>query len=391
MTRKVCVFTGTRAEYGLLYWLMRELEAHPAVELQIIVGGSHLVPQFGNTKQAILDDGFCIAAEIDMLLASDSRVGVAKAVGLGTIGLADALDRLRPDLIVLLGDRFELLAAAQAALILGIPIAHIHGGEITEGAYDDSIRHAVSKMSHLHFVAAETYGRRLVQMGETPQSVFNVGALGLDHVLLTPRMAVSKVAADLGLPLQAPFILATYHPVTQGEENASQVLDGLEEALNGLSSHQIVFTYPNADHGGTPIIARINAWAAARPRHVFAVPSLGFRRYLSLLANAAAVVGNSSSGIIEAPAFKIPTVNIGRRQHGRLSASSVIHCGIEAAEISQAVRQALSPEFKAHCIKGSNPYGQGNAARLIVERIAAWPGPAPKRFFDMGGFHGAAH
>jgi len=390
MIKTVCVFTGTRAEYGLLYWLLKEVDSHPAFELQLIASGSHLVPQFGDTRQAIIDDGFSIAAEIDMLLASDRRVGVAKAVGLGTIGLADALDRLRPDVIVLLGDRFEMLAAAQAALLLGIPIAHIHGGEITEGAYDDAIRHAVSKMAHLHFVAADAYGRRLVQMGERPESVFNVGALGLDHVVRTPRMTVSEVAADLQLPLRAPFILATYHPVTQGDESASRVFEGLDEALAAFSDHQVVCTYPNADHGGKAIIAMINAWAASRPRQVFAVPSLGFTRYLSLMANAAAVVGNSSSGIIEAPAFKVPTVDIGRRQLGRLAASSVIHCSSEGAEIVSAVKRALSPEFKASCLGVTNPYGQGHAARLIVEELAAWPGPAPKRFYDMDSRDAAA-
>lgn len=383
MKRRIAVFTGTRAEYGLLYWLLKDLQSHPDLELQLIVGAMHLSPEFGDTWRQIEQDGFRIDARVEMLLSSDSRVGMAKSLGLGTLGLADALDRLRPDLLVLLGDRFEALAAAQTAVVLGIPVAHLHGGEITEGACDDAFRHAITKMANLHFVATEIYRRRVIQMGEAPDSVFNVGALGLDHLCRTPRMSLADLSDSLGFALRAPFLIATYHPATQSEEDPAATFDAMLAALDRFPEYQLILTYPNADSGGRALIPRLEERARHQPDRVLAIPSLGFRRYLSALAHASAVVGNSSSGIIEVPAFGIPTVDIGSRQRGRTAAESVLHCETDKASITAALRHALAPAFAAACRSVRNPYGQGNAAADIIRIIATRTGPFRKQFHDI--------
>lgn len=384
MKRKIAVVTGTRAEYGLLYWLMKEIQASAALELQVIVSAMHLSPEFGETWKQIEQDGFSIDAKVEMLLSSDTAVGVVKSMGLGTIGFADALDRLRPDTMVVLGDRFEALAAVQAALVMRIPVAHLHGGEITEGACDDAMRHAITKMANLHFVAAEPYRQRVIQMGEDPATVFNVGAIGLDHLCRSRWMELNELAASLGFELREPFLLVTYHPVTLLDEDPEQSFQALLSALDGFPDHQIILTYPNADQGGRVIIPLLEAYAQSQPRRVLAVPSLGFRRYLSALGKAAAVVGNSSSGIIEAPAFGVPTVNIGARQLGRLAADSVLHCQPTADAIAEALGKALAPGFADHCRSVPNPYGQGNAATAIVKALEAHAGPCHKRFYDLG-------
>lgn len=383
MKRIVAVFTGSRAEYGLLYWLMHEILSSSHLEMRLLVGGMHLSPEFGETWRQIEADGFVIDARIDMLLSSDRAVGVAKSMGLGTMGCAEALDRLRPDVLVVLGDRFEALSAVQAALILGIPIAHLHGGEITEGAYDDAIRHAITKMSLLHFVATEPYRKRVVQMGESPDRVFQVGALGLDHVLRTPRMPLEELAASIGFALRPPYFVVTYHPVTLGEQDAIRDIEALLRALDAFQDHQVLLTYPNADNGGRGIIARITEYAGLRSQRVYCTPSLGFRRYLSAVALAAVVIGNSSSGIIEVPSFGVPTVNIGTRQQGRLAATSVLHCAPDTAAIEAGIRTALSDEHRSHCKSCFNPYGQGDAARSIVDVLQTAPLPGDKHFFDL--------
>lgn len=383
MKRKVAVFTGTRAEYGLLYWLMKDIQASTHLELQVIVSGMHLSPEFGDTWKLIEQDGFRIDAKVEMLLSSDTPVGVVKSMGLGTLGFADALDRLRPDILVVLGDRFEVLAIVQAALIMRIPVAHLHGGEITEGAYDDAIRHAISKMAHLHFVAAEPYRRRVIQLGESPDRVFNVGAIGLDHLRRSPKIDFDELAESLGFALRAPYLLVTYHPVTLLEEDPEQSFIALLEALDKFPEHQIILTYPNADNGGRAIIPLLEAYAHRQPGRVLAIPSLGFRRYLSAVSAATAVVGNSSSGIIEVPAFGIPTVNIGTRQKGRLAADSVLHCEPNSNAIELAIRQALSPEFAEASKTVINPYGQGNAAEAIVNVLERFDGAFHKSFHNL--------
>jgi UDP-2,4-diacetamido-2,4,6-trideoxy-beta-L-idose 2-epimerase len=381
--RRIAVFTGTRAEYGLLYWLMKDIQSHSELELQVIAAAMHLSPEFGHTWHAIVDDGFPIDAKVEMLLSSDSRVGITKSMGLGTIGLADALDRLAPDALVILGDRFEALAAAQTALVMNIPIMHLHGGEVTEGAYDDAIRHAITKMASLHGVAAESYRQRVIQMGEKPERVLNVGALGLDHLTRSPRMSRQALAENLGFSLDAPYLLVTYHPVTLANEPPVESFQGLLDALDRWPDHQVILTYPNADNGGRAIIPLLETYAAGQPERVLAIPSLGFQRYLSAVAEAAAVVGNSSSGLIEVPSFGVPTVNIGQRQGGRLAADSVLHCAAQADAIEASLRQALSPTFRAACRHTRNPYGQGNAAQQIVSALATQPLETLKTFHDL--------
>ncbi|MFI8557800.1 UDP-N-acetylglucosamine 2-epimerase (hydrolyzing) [Pseudomonas putida] len=383
MKRKVAVFTGTRAEYGLLYWLMKDIQASPTLQLQVIAGAMHFSPEFGSTWQQIEQDGFTLDAKVEMLLSSDTDVGVVKSMGLGTIGFADALDRLRPDVLVVLGDRFEALAVVQAALIMRIPVAHLHGGEITEGAYDDAIRHAITKMADLHFVAAEPYRRRVIQMGESPERVFNVGAIGLDHLMRSERMGLAELSASLGFELKKPYLLVTYHPVTLLEESPQDSFNALLEALDQFQDHQIILTYPNADNGGRAIIPLLESYAQRNADRVLAIPSLGFKRYLSAVALADAVVGNSSSGIIEVPAFGVPTVNIGLRQQGRLAAASVVHCDATRTGIEQALRKALGADFRTACSNVDNPYGQGDAASAIVTELEQLSVATPKHFHDL--------
>lgn len=382
-SRRIAVFTGTRAEYGLLYWLMKDIQASGQLALQVIVGGMHLSPEFGETWKLIEADGFPIDARVEMLLSSDTPVGVVKSMGLGTIGFADALARLAPDLLVVLGDRFEALAVVQAALILRIPVAHLHGGEITEGAYDDAIRHAITKMASLHFTAAEPYRRRVIQMGEAPETVFNVGAIGLDHLRRSVPMGLAELSASLGFALRGPYFIVTYHPVTLADEDPEATCKALLEALERFPGYQAILTYPNADNGGRALIPLLEGYARGRPERVLALPSLGFQRYLGALAACAAMIGNSSSGIIEAPAFGVPTVNIGARQRGRLAADSVLHCAPDREAIHQAIARAVSPGFAAACRGVANPYGQGNAAAEIVRVLESRPGPFSKHFHDL--------
>jgi UDP-N-acetylglucosamine 2-epimerase (non-hydrolysing) len=379
--RRIAVFTGTRAEYGILSGLMALLRDDPAIDFRLIAGAMHYAPEFGDTWRAIEADGFTIDARVEMLLASDSAVGTVKSLGLGTIGMADALDRLEPDMLVILGDRFEALAAAQAALILRIPIAHIHGGEISEGAFDDAIRHAISKMATWHFPAAEPFRERLIRMGAPPDRVFTVGAPGLDGLLGGKQPPVS-VLDDLCLPRDRQIVLATWHPATAAEEDPVAGLAELLAALDKRPDLAVLFTYPNADAGGRAIIAALRPWAEARAGRVVAVPSLGHARYRAALANAAVVIGNSSSGLIEAPAFGVPTVNIGTRQKGRLSASSVLHCPVEREAIGAALDRALSPDHRALAARAESPYGQGRAAEAIHAVLRDHPIPRDLPFHD---------
>lgn len=379
--RRIAVFTGTRAEYGLLSRLMARLKDDPAIDFRLIAGAMHFAPEFGETWRAIVADGFAIDARVEMLLASDSAVGTVKSLGLGTIGMADALDRMAPDLLVILGDRFEALAAAQAALILRIPIAHVHGGEISEGAFDDAIRHAIAKMATWHFPAAEPFRQRLIRMGAPPDRVFTTGAPGLDGLLDGPRPDLA-VLGDVGLPTDRPFALATWHPATAADEDPIAGLQQLLAALEARPDLGVIFTYPNADAGGRAIIAALAPWAAARAGLAVAVPSLGHLRYRAALAHAAVVIGNSSSGLIEAPAFGVPTVNVGDRQKGRLAAASVLHCPAETGAILAALDTALSPAHRALAARADSPYGRGRAAEAIHAILRDRPIPRDLPFHD---------
>lgn len=381
--RKICVVTGSRAEYGLLYWLLKDIAADPGLELQIIATGMHLSPEFGLTYRQIETDGFTIDAKVEMLLSADTPVAVTKSLGLGVIGFADALDRLSPDIVVVLGDRFEILAAAQAAMLARIPLAHIHGGETSEGAYDEGIRHAISKMAHWHFVAAESYRQRVVQLGEDPQRVFNVGAPGLDHLRRTSLLSRGELEQSLGMRLGQPLLLVTYHPVTLGERTPEAAMEELLAALRELSDACVVFTYPNADTGGRALRQAIDRFVGDHPQRMRGYASLGQLRYLSLMRQADAIVGNSSSGLTEAPALKRATVNIGDRQKGRLKASSVIDVPEQRAEISAAIRRALSPEFREHLRKTQSLYGCGDASAAMLRQLKATLPAIQKPFFDI--------
>lgn len=381
--RKICVVTGSRAEYGLLYWLLKDIAADPELELQVIVTGMHLSPEFGLTYRQIETDGFAIDAKVEMLLSADTPVAVTKSLGLGVIGFADSLDRLSPDIVVVLGDRFEILAAAQAAMLARIPLAHIHGGETSEGAYDEGMRHAISKMAHWHFVAAEPYRQRVVQLGEDPQRVFNVGAPGLDHLKRTPLLSRDELEQSLGMRLGQPLLLVTYHPVTLGERTPEASMEELLAALRDIDDACVVFTYPNADTGGRALRQAIDRFVGDHPLRMRGYASLGQLRYLSLMRQADAIVGNSSSGLTEAPALKKATVNIGDRQKGRLKASSVIDVPEIREEICAAIRRALSPEFREQLPQTRSLYGFGDASAAMVRQLKATLPTIQKPFFDI--------
>ncbi len=381
--KNVAVFTGTRAEYGLLFWLLKDIQNDPELNLQLLVSGMHLSPEFGETYQQIEKDGFIINEKIEILLSSNSPTGTAKSMGLGILGFADAFSRMKPDVLVILGDRFEALAAAQTAMILRIPVIHLHGGEITEGAYDDAIRHAITKLSYLHGTSTEEYRQRVIQLGESPIRVKNIGAIGLDHLKRGKFIDIQELRSSLNFELKKPYFLVTYHPVTLGEESPEKSFQALLDALNEYPDYQIILTYPNADDGGRRIIPMLEAYAAANPKRVLAVPSLGQVRYLSAVKYASAVIGNSSSGIIEVPAFNVPTVNIGLRQKGRLAAKSVLHSSADKYSIQSTIQSAITQSYKIDGEVIANPYGQGNSSTQVIEMIKTLKFNPCKTFFDL--------
>ncbi|WP_025028335.1 UDP-N-acetylglucosamine 2-epimerase [Caldalkalibacillus mannanilyticus] len=385
--RKICIVTGTRAEYGLFYWLMKEIQDDPELELQVVVTGMHLSPEFGLTYKQIEQDGFPIHEKIDMLLSADSAVAIAKSMGLGTIGFADAFARLQPDLIVLLGDRYEILAAAQAALVARMAIAHIHGGETTEGAIDEAIRHAVTKMSHLHFVASASYAKRVIQLGESPERVFNYGAIGIDNIRKLKLLQQDELEASLGISLSYPLFLVTYHPETLLDQYSETAITNLLEALDSFPEATILFTKANSDTDGRIINQKIDEYCASHPERTKAYSSLGQVRYLSTLQLCHVVIGNSSSGIIEAPFYKKPTVNIGNRQKGRLQASSIINTDDSKDQIIAGIRRALSAEFVKSVGQVKSPYGEGNVSEQIKETLKKMDLTQiiTKTFYDLEG------
>jgi UDP-N-acetylglucosamine 2-epimerase (non-hydrolysing)/GDP/UDP-N,N'-diacetylbacillosamine 2-epimerase (hydrolysing) len=381
--RSICIFTATRADYGHLRWLMEAVRDDPDLRLQTLVSGTHLCPQFGETYRVLLEDGFEIDARVDMVLSNDTPEAVTKSAGLGMIGFADALERLKPDVLVILGDRYEALALAQAALIAGIPIAHLHGGELTEGAMDEAMRHAITKLAHLHFVAAEPYRAHVVQMGELPDRVFNFGAPGLDAVQRLDLLSRSDLETQLDFRLGETSFLVTYHPETLSAKEPGETAAALLAALDHFPQARIIFTGHNADPKGHSIGAAIQSYAGKHAERVRSFASLGQLCYLSALSHVDVVVGNSSSGLIEAPVFKKPTVNIGDRQRGRLQASSVIDCGESAQEIGAALEKALSTDFQATLATTQSLYGQGNVSGKIKETLKTvdLDGILRKRFY----------
>lgn len=382
--RRIAVVTATRAEYGLLQCLLERLRDDELVELQLVVSGTHLSERFGLTVRQIEADGFNIAARVPLPLDDDSALGVTRALAAATTGLGEALQALSPDLVVLLGDRYEMLAAAQAAMVARIPIAHLHGGEATEGAIDEAIRHAISKMAQLHFVAAEPFRQRVIQLGEAPERIWTVGATGLDNIARVALLDEAALQADLGMAFQRPLFLMTYHPETLSQDAPGPALRAALEVLLETGG-SVVLTGANADAGSLSIRREAERLAAERPQRLRLVESLGVRRYLSLMAIADAVVGNSSSGLIEAPAMGTPTVDIGARQRGRPRAPSVLHCEADAPAIRAAVAQALSPAHRALAAQRQTPYGEAGAAERIAAVLRSHPleGLLDKRFHSL--------
>ena len=382
--RKICVITGTRAEYGLLSRLMRFIADDKDLQLQIIATNMHLSPEYGLTYREIEEDGFVINRKVYMLLSSDSANATVKSIGLGTIGFADAYEELKPDMILVLGDRYEILATTTAALIYKIPVVHIHGGEITEGAYDDAIRHAITKMSHLHFTSTEEYRQRVIQMGENPSTVFYVGALGCDNIRQIPLMNKEELEKSLNFSLDKKTILVTFHPVTMENNTAETQFKELLSAIDECEDLRVIFTMPNSDTDGRIIVDLIKKYVADNPEKAIWFNSLGMKRYLSTLQYIGAVVGNSSSGIVEVPSFHIPTLNIGDRQKGRIMAASVTNCLPTKNDIKQNLRTIMQPDYVNSLKDVKNPYDKPNTAqeiaRIIKENKKV---SAVKRFYDL--------
>jgi len=382
--RKICVVTGARADYGLLRWVMEGVRLDPILKLQIIATGAHLSPDFGLTFRDIEADEFIIDRKLDILTADNTVVGVTKAIGRGIVSFADAFSELKPDIVLLLGDRFEILAAATAALIAGLPIAHLHGGEITEGAFDDAIRHAVTKMSHLHFVAAEPYRKRVIQLGEDPKRVHLTGGLGVDainKIHLLDREALEK---SLDFKFGKKNLLITFHPVTLEKNTASLQMAELLKALDSLADTHFIITMPNADPGSGELILMINDFTDSR-LHARAYSSLGQLRYLSCINQVDGVIGNSSSGIAEVPSFRKGTINIGDRQLGRLKANSVIDCTPDCDSIKAAITTLYSPAFQASLMNVRNPYGEGDASQKVIDVLkhCDLSGITKKSFYNL--------
>ena len=383
--RSVCVVTGSRAEYGLLYWLMKEIQTAKDLELQIIATGMHISPEFGNTYRQIEQDGFKIDKKVEMLLSSDSEVGITKSMGLGLIGFADAIDNLKPDLIIVLGDRFEIFSAVSAAMIAKIPVAHLHGGEATEGAFDESIRHSITKMSHLHFTATEEYKKRVIQLGEQPERVFNVGAVGVDNIKKLTLLSREEFEKSIDFSLAQRNLLITFHPVTLENATAREQFTNILQAVDKQVDTHLIFTKANADTNGKVINQMIDEYVTLHPEKAIAFTSLGQLRYLSALQYVDGVVGNSSSGLVEVPSFKICTINIGDRQRGRIKADSVIDCDTSVESIQSSLNKLFSPLFQEQLQQIKNPYGNGGASKKIVEiiRIFSLDRVLKKRFYNI--------
>ncbi len=367
--RKICIVTGTRAEYGILSGLMSLIKQNTDLQLQLIATNMHLSPEFGLTYKEIESDGFIIDKKVNMLISSDTENATVKSMGLAMIGFADAFDDLKPDLVLILGDRYEMLAVAASALIYKIPIAHLHGGEVTEGAYDDAIRHSITKMSHLHFTSTDEYKKRVIQLGENPERVFNVGALGVENIKKSKLLSKAELENSIKFSVGEKFFLVTYHPVTLEKHTVLEQVQALLNVLDKYPDYQIIFTSPNSDTDGHLILNCIEEYVNRNEGRAILFTSLGKIRYLSALKYTSAVIGNSSSGIIEAPSFNIPTLNIGDRQKGRISAESVYNCSTKEEDIFRGMEAILSDEFREKTKNAENPYEKENTAENILNQL----------------------
>lgn len=384
--KKVCVATGTRAEYGLLKPLIKKIDCDKDLKLQLVVTGMHLSPEFGLTYKEIKQDGFEIIEKNEMLLSSDTPNGITKSIGLGIIGFADIFTRLMPDIVVILGDRYEALAAATAAMVHRIPIAHIHGGELTLGVIDDAIRHSITKMSVLHFAATKEYRKRVVQLGEDPESVFFVGALGVENIRTQNLMNRQELSQSIGFSLDIPYVIVTFHPVTLESNTAGEQFENLLVALEQYKEYHIIFTKANADTDGRIINQKIDQYVEWNHDRAIAFVSLGMIRYLSALQYCEMVIGNSSSGITEAPSFHVPTINIGNRQSGRIRAESVIDCGNRVEEISAAIEKAKRLKSEGMLQIMENPYEKSGTSKNIYSEIKKYllqHKTIEKKFYDI--------
>ena len=384
--RKICVITGTRAEYGLLYWLMKGVNVDDTLVLQVVVTGMHLSKEFGNTYQQIEKDGFIIDKKVDISLKSDTEVAITKSIGIGVIGFADVFNNLQPDLVVVLGDRFEIFAAVSAAMVARIPVAHLHGGESTEGVIDESIRHSITKMSHLHFAATNEYRNRIIQLGEQPDMVFNVGGLGIDNINKLKLLSKSEFENTINFELGERNILITFHPVTLEKSTSEVQFQALLDSISELSNTKIIFTKANSDTDGRVINSMIDGYVASHDNTI-AFKSMGQLNYLSALKFMDAVVGNSSSGLIEAPSFKIGTIDIGDRQKGRIKANSIISCSPNKESLDSALVKLYSREFQDIINNVDNPYGKGGASKKVLKVIkdTSLENIVKKSFYDFQG------
>jgi len=379
------VVTGSRAEYGLLYWLLKEIQATPEFDLQIAATGMHLSPEFGSTYQEIENDGFIINEKVEMLLSSDTPSAISKSTGLGMIGFADAFNDLNPDLLIVLGDRYEIFAATTVAMFAKIPIAHIHGGETTQGAFDEAIRHSITKMSWWHFVATEEYKNRVIQLGESPSRVYNVGGLGVDSIQKSNLLSKKELTNKMGIKFSKKNLLITYHSVTLEDGTSQKYFESLLNALNELKDAYLIFTLPNSDSDGRVIKRMIKDFIANNGERSISFTSMGSLNYLSTLQFVDGVVGNSSSGLAEAPTFKIGTINIGDRQDGRIKAESVIDCNPDQKSITTAIKKLYSNRFQNKLKTVSNPYGKGKATEKIMKILKKTkiPDELKKEFYDL--------
>ena len=382
--KKICVITSSRAEYGLLYWMLKQLEASNNFKLQLIVTGMHLSQEFGLIFKQIKKE-FKVDKKIEILLSSDTSIGVSKSMGLSLISFSEAYEELKPDIILVLGDRYEIFSAAASAMIAKIPIAHIHGGELTQGAFDDPIRHSITKMSHLHFTATKDYKKRVIQLGEDPRKVFNVGGLGVENIKRNKILNKYEFEKSINFKLNIKNILVTFHPVTLENKTSKKQFKELLDAIEKLKDTNIIFTKSNSDTDGRIINKMIDDYVSRNTHKSIAFTSLGQSRYMSALKHVDAVVGNSSSGLLEAPSFKIGTVNIGDRQKGRIKANSVIDCLANKRDIKKAIDKIYSKEFQILLKNVKNPYSGGKTSKKIVNILKkiSLPLPVKKEFYDV--------
>jgi len=384
ISRKICVITGSRADYGLLRWVMQGIKDDPELNLQVIATGMHLSPTFGLTYKVIEEDGFKVDAKVEILGSSDSPLAIAESMGLALAETAKEFSELKPDLVIVLGDRFEIFAATAAALVAKIPVAHLHGGETTTGAFDEAFRHSITKMSHLHFVATSEYRSRVIQLGENPKNVYLVGGVGIDSIKNLPLLSREELETQLDIKFGAKSLLITFHPVTLDDESPEHQMKELLAALSHLHDTTLIFTMPNADTGGRVLIKMIEEFVEQN-RNAKVFTSLGQLKYLSCITHIDGVVGNSSSGLTEVPTFKKGTVNVGDRQLGRLQASSVINCEPTEKDIRHAIETMYSREFKSNLARTKNPYGEGGASARVVKAIkeVSLEGIVKKTFHDL--------